>query len=99
MTLKGNTFSKAKAKLIHADDGVYLEFESKKDLADAEKRSVITSDTLGKAIIADLPFVQPDGSDYRLDRNYFGDGRDKKNPAAGPFTIRTGKARIKVWPK
>jgi len=99
MTLKGNTFSKAKAKLIHADDGVYLEFESKKDLADAEKRSVITSDTLGKAIIADLPFVQPDGSDYRLDRNYFGDGRDKKNPAAGPFTIRAGKARIKVWAK
>ncbi len=38
----------------------------------------------------DLPFVQPDGSPYRLDRDYFGNQRNANQTFPGPFEIESG---------
>ena len=54
---------------------------------------------LGKTEVSALPFVQPDGSSYRLDRDYAGIARAGKNPSPGPFeALPAGKQSIQVWP-
>src|SRR5690606_13575083 len=42
---------------------------------EAQKRSLVTSALLGRALVPDLPYEQPDGSPYRIDRDYFGQPR------------------------
>jgi alpha-N-arabinofuranosidase len=60
---------------------------------------LVTSDLLGKTEVSALPFVQPDGSSYRLDRDYAGSARAGKNPSPGPFeALPAGKQSIQVWP-
>lgn len=97
MRIADNHFGKGGVELIKKDGKVYLEFEARSELRDEVQRSLVTSETLGKGIITGLPFVHPDGSPYRLDRDYF-DHKRKSNPAAGPFKS-SSKTRIKVWPK
>jgi alpha-N-arabinofuranosidase len=54
---------------------------------------------LGKAVIPDAAFENPDGSPLRVDTDYFGNKRDPDNPFPGPFTRQAAaKAIIKVWP-
>ena len=64
------------------------------------KRPLVTTELLGKAVIPDAPFENPDGTPYRIDADYFGEKRDASNPAPGPFRF-TGenKVRLNVWPK
>jgi len=38
----------------------------------------VTSAMLGKAVIPDLPYQQPDGSPIRIDNDYSGDCADKE---------------------
>ena len=60
----------------------------------------VTSGLLGKAIIPDLPFVNPDGSEITVSKDYFGKEKSKKNPTAGPFEKPgTGVVTLKVWHK
>lgn len=60
---------------------------------------LVTSDLLGSTEVSALPFVQPDGSPYRLDRDYIGSARSDKNPSAGPFEApAAGRQSIQVWP-
>lgn len=60
---------------------------------------LVTSDLLGKTEVSALPFVQPDGSPYQLDRDYAGIARSRKNPPPGPFeALPAGKQPIQVWP-
>jgi hypothetical protein len=48
----------------------------------------------------DASFVQPDGTTYRLDQDYFGAARNTTTPAPGPFEFTTESTlRLKVWPK
>ena len=63
------------------------------------KRTVVTTELLGKAKIPDAPFEQPDGTPYRLDTDYFGKKRNSDNPAPGPFEFSgKNKIHLKVWP-
>ena len=48
---------------------------------------IVTSDCLGKSYHAEERFEEADGSDYILDRDYFGNPRPAKNPMPGPFEI------------
>ncbi len=48
---------------------------------------IITSDLLGKSYHAEERFEEPDGAEYRLDRDYFGTQRPEKDPMPGPFEI------------
>ncbi|MHC4912559.1 MAG: right-handed parallel beta-helix repeat-containing protein [Planctomycetota bacterium] len=86
-------------KLMEKSDGWYLQIEFNKKWAD-HKRSLVTTEMLGKAKIPDLPYEDPDGKPYRLDTDYFGSKRNTKNPYPGPFNKqKQGKQLIKVWPR
>jgi len=65
----------------------------------AQPRQLVTSELLGKAVVPNAPFVQPDGSPYRLNRDYLGVMKNTANPAPGPFEFTTESTiRTKVWP-
>jgi len=64
-----------------------------------QKRSVITTDLLGNALVPNLPFVHPDDTSYHIDKDFFGAGRSL-NPAPGPveFSNDTHSIDIIIWP-
>lgn len=86
-------------ELVEKADGMYLQITFDKAWAGKE-RQLITTELLGKAKTPDLPYVQHDGTPYRIDTDYFGKKRSKTNPAAGPFeNAGKGKLRLRVWPR
>ena len=86
-------------EIVKKEDGYYLSISLDPGWRDEQKRNTITTKLLGKAIVPNLPFVQPDDSPYRIDTDYFGNKRQAENPHPGPFTaLKKGKQTIKVWP-
>lgn len=64
-----------------------------------QPRELVTTERLGRAVIPDLPYVQPDGTPYRVDTDYFGDARDAGHPFPGPFERPDGSRQVlRVWP-
>lgn len=87
----------ASAHLIQQDKNIYLEIALDEKWLD-QKRKLVTTETLTKAIVPDLPFENPDGTSLRIDTDYFGKKRNAANPSPGPFEITgSGKQKIKVW--
>lgn len=84
--------------LIDGKDGCFLEITLDKVWAIEQKRQIVNSKMLGKAVIPNLPFEQADGSPVNIDSDYTSKKRDKTNPFPGPFEIsKSGKQRFKVW--
>lgn len=84
-------------KLIQREKNVYLEMAVNKKWLD-QKRKLVRSETLSKAIVPNLPFENADGSPIRVDTDYLGEKRNLANPSPGPFEIkRSGVKEIKVW--
>jgi alpha-N-arabinofuranosidase len=46
---------------------------------------LVTTKLLGRARVPNLPYVQPDDSPLKVDRDYFGRGRSRSRPMPGPF--------------
>ena len=85
-------------RLVAKPDGLYLEMRFDKSWMDAQPHRPVTSSRLGRAIIPDLPYEEPDGSPIRVDTDYFGKPRSESNPTPGPFERPgMGEARLKVW--
>ncbi len=63
------------------------------------KTKYVTQKLLGKATVPNLPFENYDGKELVIDTDYFGNKRDIKNPASGPFeNPEIGKQlKLKVW--
>jgi len=62
-------------------------------------RKLVTTELLGRAEIPKARWEKPDGSPYRLDRDYLGRMRDLENPYPGPLELpKKGPQFIKVWP-
>jgi alpha-N-arabinofuranosidase len=60
---------------------------------------LVTSGLLGKAVVSGQGYVKPDGSPYRLDRDFTGAARSETSPSPGPFEARpAGSQLIKLWP-
>lgn len=55
--------------------------------------SVVTSDILGKSYHAEMSYENPDGTPYRLDRDFFDTLRPEKNVMPGPFEL-TGELLV-----
>jgi alpha-N-arabinofuranosidase len=88
----------AGVKLSVEKDGVYLEIAMDRGWLSEQKRSPVTTRLLGRVLIPDLPFENPDGSQVSVDKDYFGKPRNLANPSPGPFEIAAGgMQRIKVW--
>jgi len=83
---------------LRGDNGKWLlEFDS--GWGGIPAGPLVTSELLGKALIPDQAFVQPDGSPFRLDRDFTGAARSGDDPSPGPFEARPGgRQSIKVWP-
>jgi len=80
--------------LPHHDPAVELtvtpegRVELKADFAGLNERPATprtTTAVLGRTRVADLPYVNPDGSPIRVDRDYFGKRRHGSHPTPGPL--------------
>ncbi len=85
-------------KLEERSDGWYINMQFDKKWAGHET-ALVRSEMLGRAIIPDLPFEDPDGLPYQLDKDYSGNDRKTINPYPGPLIEQDGEQHIKVWPK
>jgi alpha-N-arabinofuranosidase len=83
--------------LVEKPDGFYLQMKFNNTWAN-QNRLLVTSKMLGKAIIPDVPYEDPDGKPYRLDTDFFGNPRNPKNPMPGPFEQPADQRQLKVWP-
>jgi len=84
-------------KVEEKEEGVFLSLNFDKQILKM-KNKVVTTELLGKAIIPDLGFVNPDGTPLIVDEDYFGNKKSKKNPTPGPFEKpETGIVTLKVW--
>lgn len=85
--------------LVKKEDGWYL--NAKLDPAwqnSQPARSLVTTESLGKAVIPAAPFVNPDGSRLIIDTDYFGKKRSTATPFPGPFAAPLN-GEIKIWPR
>lgn len=88
----------ADAKLIKEGDKMYLEIALDKDWLTKQKRKLVTTTSLTKAIVPNLPYENVDGSQLKIDSDYSGNKRNPLNPSPGVFEIlKTGKQKIRVW--
>lgn len=85
-------------RLNRKSDGWYLSLKSDLVWRSAAKRSLVTTATLGKAVIPNVPFENPDGGPLKIDTDYFGKKRDSAHPFPGPFET-PANGEIKVWPR
>jgi alpha-N-arabinofuranosidase len=88
----------ASVNLTKQGQEMYLEIALDKDWL-TQKRNLVTTETLTKAIIPNLPFENVDGSPLNIDIDFFGNRRNVNNPSPGPFEVtKSGKQSFKVWP-
>ncbi|MBE0655304.1 MAG: right-handed parallel beta-helix repeat-containing protein [Bacteroidales bacterium] len=79
------------------ENGIILSFDFDKELVNMENK-VVRTELLGKTLISEQTFVNPDNSPIIIDIDYSGKKRDKVNPVVGPFEIKgSGIREIKVW--
>ncbi len=84
-------------KIEENKDGIFLSLNIDKTLLKM-KNQVITSEILGKALIPDQAYVNPDTTPISIDKDFLGNSRSKRNPRVGPFeNMDKGVQKIKVW--
>ncbi len=86
-------------RLVQKAGGFYLHLRFEHAWTTQCTRRLVTTALLGKAVIPDLPYVQPDNAPIRIATDYFGHRRDPSNPMPGPFENPEGGSLVfKVWP-
>jgi alpha-N-arabinofuranosidase len=85
---------------LSEDDGaVYFQMKLDPSWADQRSRSLVTTELLGEPQEVELPYVQADGSPYRLDTDFTHQKRNADNPFPGPFAKPAKEMiKVKVWP-
>jgi len=90
----------ANVQIVQKTDGWYLSLKASSDWTKDKKRKMVTTESLGKAVIPNQDFTNPDGSSIAIDYDYFSKKRNPENPFPGPFELSSDdKQLIKVWPK
>ncbi|SEF76339.1 Right handed beta helix region [Eubacterium ruminantium] len=82
-------------ELLSSEAGKYTIKTNVFELLRDFKRSVITTDTLGKAFEPEQRFENPDGTDIIFDKDYFGNHRGLTS-IPGPFAEGSGEVEIPV---
>ncbi len=86
-------------KVTLTQSHVYLPFTGSLAWAEQAQTQLVTTQRLGTAAVANLPYVQPDQALYRFDRDFFGSPRNLEHPSPGPFEIvGDGVQTLTVWP-
>ena len=84
-------------RLEERQDGVYLHMKLDAAVGRAATQ-LVTSERLGKAAVAGLPYENADGTPLVVDRDYAGKQRSAGAPFPGPFeNAGSGELSIKVW--
>lgn len=85
-------------RLKQRHDRFYLQMRFDQAWDQERPHKLVTTELLGKAMIPDLPYEQPDGKPICINTDYFGRSRNETDPAPGPFeNSRTGSLTFKVW--
>jgi len=86
-------------QIQETDEGVRLSMMMDESISRMNNQ-VVSTELLGKAMIPDQRFENPDGTVITIDIDYFGKQRNQENPFPGPFSFE-GKdlIRLQVWPK
>ena len=84
-------------QITETDSGVFLELNWDKKITKM-KNPLVATGLLGLAIVPKQAFTHHDGSEIIIDKDYFGNERNIKNPVAGPFKkMNPETTKIKVW--
>jgi len=83
-------------KLVSDADSATLQIALDAAWKTQQTRKLVSTNLLGRAKIADLPYVNPDDTPLRIGADYFGAKRDETNPFPGPFEQPEGE--LKLWP-
>jgi len=76
----------------------YLEINLDRSWLTQQARKLVTSGSLNRAVVPNLPFENTDGSTLKIDTDYFGKKRNANNPSPGPFEItESGKQKLRLW--
>lgn len=81
-------------KLRAAEKGYFFEMNTDPSWGTVRARSVVTTTLLGKAVVPNVPFEQPDGSPWLLNSDIFG-REHASSPFPGPFA--TPQAGVNTW--
>jgi len=83
-------------KLVEKPDGIFLHMNIDDSWMRSEHK-MITTKLLGRAKTPGLPYTHPDGTPYRIIKDYSGQKRSETNPRPGPFEYsESGKIILKV---
>ena len=86
-------------RIKETEKGVELSLKLDKAIAGMQNQ-LVNTELLGKAIIPDQGFVNPDGTDITIDTDFLGRQRKLENPDPGPFRLDGQDIlRVNVWPK
>jgi alpha-N-arabinofuranosidase len=89
--------SDPKVRVVEEGGRVFVHFTVGPELEQAVT-TLVTTGVLGKAVIPNLPYENPDDSPLTLDTDYFGAKRNAARPTAGPFEHPgQGDLKLKVW--
>ena len=84
-------------KIEETEEGVILYMMMDKSIARMNNQ-VVSTELLGKAMIPNQRFENPDGTEITIEADYFGKQRNLKNPSPGPFRFESmGLIRLIVW--
>ena len=76
--------------LVETKEGRQLDIRLDKTWAVKQRRTLVGTELLGKAVIPDLRFERADGSPIRIETDYSGRARNPENPFPGPFECPSG---------
>lgn len=73
----------------------WLEISINPAWKEKRKRTIVTTEKLGRAKVPDAPFEDFNGKPYKIESDYLDRKRDPDNPAPGPFVF-TNEKRLKL---
>jgi len=92
-----NAGFKPEFKIVEGENEVFLNYSTIENGVDP-KTHFITTEQLGKAKVPKQAFENQDGTQIKIDMDYFGNKRSESNPSSGPFeNPAKGEIRLKVW--
>lgn len=82
-------------KLVGNDGAPHLEISLDRGWAIEQRRTAVTSGSLGLPLISRLPYERADGAPIRIEEDFSGSRRDLENPFPGPLECaKSGRQSI-----
>ncbi|MFC2087518.1 right-handed parallel beta-helix repeat-containing protein [Bacteroidota bacterium] len=84
-------------KIFMENNKIFLELNFDSTIF-SMKTSMVTTKSLGTASMTHLPYENSDGSELKINSDFFGNKKKTESPMVGPFEeIEMGKLTINVW--